>query len=377
MRFDRDAPNMKAEFGYWAGGVRRWFHEGLPKVDDIPENVLDGDLVRGSSPINQNSSELVDKNVMAHLGLDSYLAKFPFDISPMLRPEILEETEHIKVFRDQYGVVKKVIKESAATHFVVSYPIKNRGDFQRYIEHYDEDAGKRLPGKLEKLKAHLKDRDFPIRLGGGPYGFSFFPRYLMGDVGFMLSMYDDPLLIKEFNDFFLKFVMRYWSLILEQFDIDCVLILEDIAYRGGSMISPQMFNEFLAPYYVRFVDFVKQFGINYIFVDCDGLIDELIPLWVACGVTGIFPVEAVTNIVSVREAFPGLRLMGGVDKTKLFGLNQEKIDAELRRIEPVLKRGGYVPHIDHAVSQDISWESFRYYRKGLNDIIDRMSPTME
>jgi uroporphyrinogen decarboxylase len=107
------------------------------------------------------------------------------------------------------------------------------------------------------------------------------------------------------------------------------------------------------------------------------LIDELIPLWVACGVTGIFPVEAVTNIVSVREAFPGLRLMGGVDKTKLFGLNQENIDAELRRIEPVLKRGGYVPHIDHAVSQDISWESFRYYRKGLNDIIDRMSPTME
>jgi uroporphyrinogen decarboxylase len=377
MSHDHGAPNMKAEFGYWAGGIRKWFNEGLPKVMDIPENVLDGDLVRGSSPISSDSGELVDKNVMTSLELDSYLAKFPFDISPLLETETLEETEHIRIFRDKYGVVKKVIKESAATHFVISYPIKNRDDFYRYIERYDEDFVKRLPGKLEELKNHLKARDFPIRLGGGPFGFSFFPRLLMGDVGFMLNMYDDPALIKEFNNFFLKFVMRYWSHILEHFDIDCILILEDMAYRGGSMISPAMFDEFLAPCYVRFADFVHQYGIKYIFVDCDGLVDELIPLWVRCGVTGIFPVEAVNDIVSIREAFPELRLMGGIDKTKLFKNNKEDIDAELRRIEPLLKRGGYVPHIDHAVSQDISWESFQYYRRGLNGIIDRMSTSIE
>jgi len=39
-------------------------------------------------------------------------------------------------------------------------------------------------------------------------------------------------------------------------------------------------------------------------------------------------------------------------------------------VEPVMRSGGYVPHIDHAVSQDISWESFTYYRQRLNDIID-------
>ena len=31
---------------------------------------------------------------------------------------------------------------------------------------------------------------------------------------------------------------------------------------------------------------------------------------------------------------------------------------------------GDVPHIDHAVSQDISWNNFTYYRERLNALID-------
>jgi hypothetical protein len=63
-------------------------------------------------------------------------------------------------------------------------------------------------------------------------------------------------------------------------------------------------------------------------------------------------------------------MLGGVDKRMLFKGSRELIDAELLRLEPVISSGGYVPHIDHAVSQDISWESFTYYRQRLNDIID-------
>ena len=229
---------------------------------------------------------------------------------------------------------------------------------------------RRLPQNIDVLQSYLRDRVFPVRLGGNPYGFSFFPRYLMGDVQYMLTLYDDPGLIKEFNRFFLDFLMECWSLILERFDIDCVFVLEDMAYRGGSMISPQMFEEFMAPYYRELVYFVRGFGIEYVFVDCDGLVEELIPLWVETGVNGLFPIEAVNDIVAIREAYPQLRMMGGVDKTRLFTSRREYIDGELHRLEPVLKSGGYVPHIDHAVSQDISWESFTYYRQRLNDIID-------
>ncbi len=44
MDFDSSAPVPKAEFGYWAGTIRNWFDSGLPKLHDIPENILDGEL---------------------------------------------------------------------------------------------------------------------------------------------------------------------------------------------------------------------------------------------------------------------------------------------------------------------------------------------
>jgi len=307
---------------------------------------------------------------MPELKLDSYLAKFPVDLSPLLKPELLEDNDDFRTLRDSYGITKKQVKGNAATHFNVEFPIKNREDSHRYTEQYDRDMSKRLPRDIASLKNYLKDRTFPIRLGGNPLGFSFFPRYLMGDVQYMLALYDDPGLIKEFNRFFLDFVMEYWSLILTEFDVDCVFVLEDMAYRGGSMISPQMFEEFMAPYYRELVSFVKGFGVDYIFVDCDGLIEELIPLWVETGVNGLFPLEAVNDIVAIREAYPKLRMLGGVDKRMLFKGSQELIDAELRRVEPVVRSGGFIPHIDHAVSQDISWQSFTYYRKQLDRIID-------
>jgi hypothetical protein len=106
-------------------------------------------------------------------------------------------------------------------------------------------------------------------------------------------------------------------------------------------------------------------------VDCDGKIDELVPAWVKAGVTGLFPIEAVNDIVAMRGEYPRLQLLGGVDKRPLIAGDRAAIDRELARIAPLVGQGGYIPHIDHSVPEDIGWESFAYYRRGLNTIIDK------
>jgi uroporphyrinogen decarboxylase len=370
MSFEKDARNLKAEFGYWAGAVRRWLKEGLPMLEGIPESAADGDLVRGEAPVWEGAGGLTDRNVMPRLGLDSYLAKFPLDLSPMLAAEAIEETAEHRVFRDVFGITKKVMKTSASTPFVIDYPIKTRRDFEAYRELYDRDFKKRLPNDWARIAAELRRRTFPVRLGGNPFGFSFFARHLMGDVGFMTGMYDDPALIKEFNEFFLGFTLEYWSLILADIEVDCVFILEDICYRSGSMVSPAMFEEFMAPYTRRVAGFARDHGIENVFVDSDGLVTELIPLWVKCGVNGLFPVEALNDMAAIRERYPKLRFLGGVDKRPLITGGKDEIDRELARIERVMSAGGYIPHIDHAVPADISWKNFAYYRSRLNGIID-------
>ncbi len=373
LDFDSISNIPKVEFGYWAATIKNWSRQGLPLSEDIPKGLLEGDLIRGSSPLGDTDGELVDKNVRPFFNLDSYLAKFPFDISPMLEEKIIEETEDYKILQDKYGIVNKVTKLRAATPMPLKYPITDRKSFYNYIDLYDRDYRKRFPENFSNLAKKLKGRDFPIRLGGNPFGFSFLARHLMGEVKFMMSMYDDPKLVKEFNQFFLDFTMGYWSKILEEVEIDCILILEDIAYRSGSFISREAFKEFMAPYYVKLIDFLKNYGIKNIIVDSDGLIEELVPLWAETGVTGIFPIEAVNNIVKIRKEFPKIQLLGGMNKKVLFGdSNKEKIDQELDMVSGLLSEGGYIPHVDHAVSADCTWENFKYYRNNLNKLIDNL-----
>jgi uroporphyrinogen-III decarboxylase len=371
MNFETDKPVLKAEFAYWAGTIRNWLEQGLPMTKEVPGDMAESEPLSGAAALSEEYSKKSEINVMKHLKLDSFLEKFPFDLSPQHKVEIVSETKEYKIYKDNFGITTKSLKDKSGTPMALDYPIKNKKDFYNYISGYDEDFSKRLPENFDTLALKLKDREFPVRLGGNPFGFSFLARHLMGEVNYMLNMYDDPELLKEFNEFYLDFTMKYWSRILSKIDVDCIFILEDIAYRSGSFISRDMFREFLTPYYVRFIDFLKQFKIKNIIVDCDGLIDELVPLFVQAGVTGIFPIEAVNDIEKIREAYPQLALLGGFNKKVLFkdsGFKQ--IDIELEKTGKLVRRGGYIPHVDHAVSEDVTWENFKYYRTRLNDICD-------
>jgi len=102
-------------------------------------------------------------------------------------------------------------------------------------------------------------------------------------------------------------------------------------------------------------------------------VEELIPLIVETGVTGMYPFEraAGNDLLRIREAFPGFQILGGFDKRALFeGSTRAAIEAELAVVERLLRQGRFIPHVDHFVSQDCTWENFSYYRQRLNDIID-------
>jgi uroporphyrinogen-III decarboxylase len=369
MNFETDCQNMKTEYGYWAGALDKWAKDGLPKIGNLPENYLDGDLVRISLPLRPGSG-FVDRSLISYFNLDPYPTKFPCDFSPMLEGKVIEDNDKHKIFVDEYGLTQKVLKKSASVPMIVKYVIKSAKDFNKYKDLYDKDYSKRLPKDWNNLVKELKDRNFAIRLGGYPFGFSGIARTLMGDVNYMLSLYDNPALLKDINEFYLNFVMNYWSEILNQIDMDWVMIWEDMAFRGGSFISKEAFREFLSPYYIRLVDFLKQYRIKNIIVDSDGLVEELIPLWLEAGVTGVFPLEAVNDLVKIRERHPKLQMLGGVDKKILMSGSGKDIDKELEQVSLLIKKGGYIPHIDHAIPMDAEWDKFKEYRVRLNDLID-------
>jgi len=373
MSFERGARSLKAEFGYWTTTVKRFLREGMPLAQDIPASLSDNGTITGADKVDPAGAEVPDVNVRSFFDLLSYPAKFPANYSPLLPVKVLEEDAESRTFIDEYGITKKERKTGTSPPLDIRFPVESRKDFQAYKEHYTRDFAKRLPRNWEQLSPRLAAREFPIRLGGFPYGFFGLPRHLLGTEGLFYAMYDEPQLVKDINDFFLRFVMDYWSPVIETLRPDCVMIWEDMASGTGSMISREAFREFLSPCYVRMVDFLRQHGVENIHVDSDGSIEELIPLWVELGVTGLFPMErrAGNDLERIRRQFPRLQLLGGVDKRILQSPHGEAdIDRELAIVGRVLSQGGYIPHIDHHVPDDASWANFKLYRTKLNRLID-------
>ncbi len=127
----------------------------------------------------------------------------------------------------------------------------------------------------------------------------------------------------------------------------------------------------MLPPYQRVTSFLKEMGVKVILVDTDGNIEKLIPLFSESGITAIFPfeVQAGNDIVSLRKKYPHLQILGGIDKIKV-AQGRKAIDEELNsRVPFMLQSGGYVPHIDHHVHPDVSWEDFKYYRSRLKEMI--------
>jgi uroporphyrinogen decarboxylase len=177
----------------------------------------------------------------------------------------------------------------------------------------------------------------------------------------------------DINNYLADFWIALFEPVLREVQVDALLIWEDMCYRGGPLISPEMFRKFILPGYRKVASFARGQGIKVINVDSDGDVWKLIPLWVEGGVNVLYPFEVAAgmNVVAVRERFPRLGIMGGIDKRALIA-GKEAIDRELEaRVPFMLKHGGYVPTVDHLVPPDVSFENFRYYREKLNGMIDK------
>src|SRR5450830_305089 len=367
----------KAEFGYWAGTIRRWFKEGLPLVSPVPDNYSDGIAIMANKNIYGEMEKAGDVNVQPIFGLDQYLTKFPVDYSPMFKKEILNKDDTNITYKDEYGVTNKSTINITSLPMELDNPVKDRKSWLDYKQYYSLDTiPKRLPPNWDNIVDKLKNRDFPIRLGGTNGGFLGFPRQIMGVTRYMMSLIDDPELMHDINSTFCDFLIAYYGRICRDVEVDCILLWEDMAYKSGSLISPAHYREFLTPYYKKIVSFAKEAGVDIIITDSDGYVEELIPLIVETGVTGMYPFEraAGNDLLKIRKEFPNFQIMGGFDKRAMFaGGGKEAIDTELKIVEEMLKKGRYIPHTDHFVSEDCTYENFTYYRNRLNEIIDRFN----
>ncbi len=376
----RDEPGRqvpRVEMGYWASTVRRWFEDGLPVREPVPGDIPGGSAIMANRGISSTSAKEIDGNVGPCFALDDHLTKFPVDYSPRLPVETVEQTETDWLYRDAFGILCQSPLHRQTPPREIDHPVTDRASWSAYRElHRSCPIEQRLPKNWDRLVEFLRQRDFPIRLGGTYGGFLGFPRQIMGLTNYVLTLYDDPGLIHDICDTFLEFLCAYYGRIMQEVTVDCLLIWEDMAGKQGPLVSPAHFREFMAPRYRKLTAFARDMGVDIILVDSDGAVETLIPLFIESGITGMYPFEraAGNDLERIRETYPDFQLLGGVDKRVLFsGVSPSAIDQELAVAERLLSTGRFIPHIDHFVSPDCTWHHFSYYRRELNQIIDQFN----
>lgn len=288
--------------------------------------------------------------------------------------EILEETDEYLLKRDMDGWKRKYYKNSDLIKEIQAV-VKDEEDWKilkrTVLEHLDKYCtDEKIEQVYGKYREGNQTGEYSIRFRIS--GFFWTPRTLLGIENHLYAFYDEPELLKEINQFTVDLYKRYLGKIFDIIQPEVLLLEEDLSGSNGPMISPELFEEFVADYYRQLFPFLKNKGVKNIFVDTDGDFTALIPNFVSAGVDGFLPmdVNAGMDIIKVREQYPRLKFIGGFNKLKIAE-GKEAIEKEFARLLPVIRQGGYVPGSDHQVAPSTSLENYQYYIKRLKEIMGR------
>jgi hypothetical protein len=198
-------------------------------------------------------------------------------------------------------------------------------------------------------------------------GFFWFPRTLMGFTKLMLAYYDQPELIHQMNQDLLEFNLDLLKQINALGRPTFMSVAEDMSYNNGPMISRQICETFLTPYYRRLLERASDMNMLTI-VDTDGDVTKLVPWLSSLGIHGVLPLERQAGVdgMSLRQAFPTLCMIGHYDKM-VMTRGEEAMRAEFERLTPLARSGGCIPSVDHQTPPGVSLEQYRVYLRLLEE----------
>ncbi len=348
------APLFHREFYIWSEALERWkAEEGMPA--DVPQ-----DRLFGYDPPGNHS--------LGELGWCETA------FSPCFETRQIEDRGDTELVQDMAG--RHVLYFKGRRHgFMpeyVDHPVK---DMRTWVENVKWRMNPASPERYANLETRMaaaraaaaEGRMVVQNLIGG----YMYLRSLIGPEVLLYAFYDMPGVVHD--------CMRTWFTLADTVitrhqqavTIDELFFAEDICYNHGSLISPEMMQEFILPYYQQLIANLKGRQLDrgrhlYVQIDTDGFADPVIPVYresIGMDVMSPFEVASHCDVVRTRKQYPDLVITGGIDK-RVLAQTPREIDRMVERIIPVMReQGGYIPTCDHGVPNDVSYANYLHYRR--------------
>jgi len=340
--------------GHWASALARWKTEGL-------------------------AADATYETVSRMIGFDGRRGeKLPVKgfIWPEFQPEVIRRDGDRILTRNRWGAVEQTKADSQVMPLTMTGPVTDRASWRRVKARLDPDTPGRFPTDWDDICRRAADSGETVYAGDLPIGFFGGTRELLGFERQVTLFYDDPALMEEILDTLCDLWIALYTRAQQTVRLDWFFIWEDMCYKGGPLIGPELFRRFLLPRYQRLTAALRRGGYRHIMVDSDGDMRPLVPLWLEGGVNITFPWETQfgLDLPAVRRQYPTLGMIGGLNKFALAH-GREAIDAELAKIPFLLESGRYIPGLDHGVPPDVSWDDYRYFYDRLREMIWKYPPS--
>ena len=299
---------------WWDKTIERWHEEGLPK-DLHFSNVF---------------------GISEYLGLDPYI-QFWFSTTESTIEATQHHTEGVVSSMDDYLKIRS----------------------QLFPDH---------SGAIESMRPWAeKQKEGEAVVWATLEGFFWFPRTLMDIERLSYAYYDQPELVHKINDDLLQFNLE----IIQRMEKVCIptfiTFAEDMSYNHGPMISQKVFDEFMAPYYLKIMETLNELNVITI-MDTDGDVTELVPWLNSVGIRGVLPLERQAGVDGniLREKYHDLFMIGHYNKL-VMNQGEDTMRNEFERLVPIMKKGGFIPSVDHQTHPGVSFEQYRCYLKLFNE----------
>ncbi|MCL2472956.1 MAG: hypothetical protein FWF26_04690 [Treponema sp.] len=193
------------------------------------------------------------------------------------------------------------------------------------------------------------------------------PREYMGIENHLLSFYDQGDLYDMMVDDIVAWEKRVIEYAANTFPFDYVAIAEDMSYNHGSMISRELFDRFIAPYYKKITPLLKAANM-FVIVDSDGDIAIPIEWFNNVGVEGYLPLERQSglDINTLQSLYPKTGFIGHFDKTVMCK-GEKELRQEFERLLPAMRRGRFIVNCDHQTPPETSFGDYAHYVRLLRE----------
>jgi uroporphyrinogen decarboxylase len=352
--------------GFWTQTIRKWHSEGYLTDEDV-EMFFAGN----------------DRPILAKLGFDfnweNTFVRTNTRLFPEFEPKIIEHfPDGSRSVRNRDGITVLEVDGAVSIPAEIDHLLKDRKSWEKYylprlqfnMKRIQDSAvtigEKKVPFEAvgrEHLAEHGRsDKIYHVLHCGSMIGFI---RNLTGVEGLSYIYADDESLLDEIINTVGNLTYQCAEDILRRgARFDMAHFWEDICFKSGPLVIPSMFDEKCGPHYKRITALLNDYGIDIISLDCDGMVDSLIPTWINNGINTMFPIEVGTWNASIgkwRKKYGNkIRGVGGMDK-RVFALDKTAVDHEIERLKPFVELGGYIPMPDHHIAPDAHWENVVYY----------------